>query len=96
MGTKQEMTRTGTCKNTSHPEKMTVFSGVSLQVPKAGMSITIMLSISELLLMHLFWGTFETPDINISEILHGKILLPDSGRQNKNHALRCLEVGILC
>lgn len=79
MGTKQEMTRTGTCKDTSHPEKTIVFSGVSLHVPKTGMSIPIMLNISELLLMYLFWGTFETPDINLSETQQRKILLPGSG-----------------
>lgn len=62
MGTMQEMARMGTCKDTSQPEKNTVFSGVSLHAPKTSMSITIMLNISELLLMYLFWGTFETPN----------------------------------
>lgn len=79
MGTKQEITRTGTCKDSSHPEKMTVFSGVSLHAPKISMNIIIMPNISELLSMYLFRGTFETPDINLSETLHGEILLPGSG-----------------
>lgn len=60
------------------------------------MSITTMLSTSELLLMYFFWGTFETPDLNLSETLHGEILLPSSGGKNMNSALQCLAVGILC
>lgn len=74
MGMMQEIKRTGTCKDTFHPETMTVFSGVSHHALKTGMSIPIG-PISELLLMYLFWGTLKTPGINLSGTLHGKIIL---------------------
>lgn len=70
------MTRTG--KDTSHTEKTyCILRCFFFHEPKAGMSITGMLNISELLLIHLFWRTFETPDK--PETLHGEILLPGSG-----------------
>lgn len=76
---------------------MTVFSGVSLHAPKTGMSITKTLNISELLLMYLFWRAFETPDINLSETLHGEILSPGSGRKKtRTMHYHAPAVGILC
>lgn len=85
------MTRTGTCKDTSHPEKnYCILRCFSPCTSKTGMSITIMLSISELLLMYLFWGIFETPDINLCETLHREILLPGSGgKKQERHTTMC-------
>lgn len=42
MGTKQEMKGTGACKDTSHPETMTVFSGVSYNALNTWMSLPIL------------------------------------------------------
>lgn len=85
------MTRTGTCKDTSHPEKnYCILRCFSPCTSKTGMSITIMLSISELLLMYLFWGIFETSDINLCETLHREILLPGSGgKKQERHTTMC-------
>lgn len=89
MGTKQEM-KTGACKDTSHPETITVFSGVSHHALKTGMSIST-LPISELLL---FWATLTTPCLNLSGTLHGKTILPILSFEKKqknnitNHVLR--------
>lgn len=64
MGTKQEM-KTGACKDTSHPETITVFSGVSHHALKTGMSylhtayfrIAFVLGNSYNSLLKPFWNT---------------------------------------
>lgn len=75
MGTKQEMETTGVCIDTSHPETITGFSGVSHPALKTGMS-TLIMPISELVLMYLVWGTLKTPGINLSGTQHRKIIFP--------------------